>query len=180
MKEFYPRLLEKFSEKGDPVENMGIGLKKRFFELNDLLEDMIHNLNIRVENLDRDEEELTIRTDSREEVDLRNVNDRIREGDWQELGVWEPFELEYYLDFILRKNVLYRSIHLSNQDLPEFDYWKERILCNDVVGTSDDDLSEMIVDDYESVDDSMEFDDGLQEAWAIAQDMLKKPIKKIR
>ena len=180
MKLVREHIFEKFSEEGDPIKDLGVGLIKRYYELINLVEMLGMNLSVDFSQIDHDKDELTIRTDTDDILYIRDTTYRSQKGNWEEVGVFNNFLLEYYLDFILPKNKLIRSFHLTNIDIEGFDYWDTRILCDNILETSDDDISSMIDDDYNSIDSSNALSAGLEEAWDIADDNYDKNQKRIR
>lgn len=173
-------IMERFQEGGDPVHHMGIGLKHRFIELKNLIANMNAHGVMRFDQIDFDTDEFTIRTDTDEILDISDRTYRSQGRDWDEVGVYSGFVLEYYIDIILPQNKMIRSFQLTNNDIAGLDYWDERILCDNVLETSDEDISQMIADDYDSIDSSDAFDDGLREAYDIADADNDKTQKRIR
>lgn len=173
-------IMEKFTPEGDPVHHMGIGLKHRFEELIKVIKYMHLHSSVPFENLDFDRDEFTIRTNSSEFLDISDRTYRSQGRDWDEVGVYSGFDLEYYIDIILPQNKMIRSFQLTNNDIDGLDYWDTKVLCDNVLETSDEDISQMIADDYDSIDSSDAFDDGLREAYDIADADNDKTQKRIR
>jgi hypothetical protein len=166
-------VFEKFSETGDPIEDLGISLIHRYFEIKNLLANMNAHGDIEFEQFDYDKDEFTIRTDSSDILELSDF--RSRGHRWEELGIENAFVLNYYIDVILRENKLIRSFELTNDDIPDFQFWDEKVLTNKVLETSDDEISKMIIDDNNSIYSSDALIAALVEAWDLAKDQRFKP-----
>jgi len=173
-------VMEKFSEEGDPVHHMGIGLKQRFMELKHVITNMNAHSSITFSRIDFDTDEFTIRTDTDEYLDISDRTYRSQGRDWDEIGVYSGFMMEYYIDIILPQNKMIRSFQLTNNDIDGLDYWSTKVLCDNVLETSDEDISQMIADDYDSIESSDDFDDGLREAYDMAEADDEKTQKRIR
>jgi len=170
-------IMEKFTPEGDPVHHMGIGLKHRFEELIKVIEYMHLHSSVPFENLEFDREEFTIRVDAEELLHPRDYRSRGRH--WGDVGVYKSFVFYYYIDIILPQNKMIRSMNIINDDIPGLDYWGEKVLCTNVLETSDEDISEMIVDDWESLESADDFNAGLDEAYDLAEVEDEKTQKRI-
>jgi len=82
---------EKFSEKGDPIVDLGIGAVRHLQAIKNALDtdDMESMWN----SVEEDKEELTLRFDANDYYDTENFNaDRKSYYDWDIVGVHEPFQ----------------------------------------------------------------------------------------
>jgi hypothetical protein len=157
---------EKFVRDSDPISDLGIGAAKHLKAIRDAIqpeddddfEDIWDIVNV-------DKEELTLRAEAHDFYDVENFHTKGKRAyDWREVGVHEGFEWTYYIDVILRKNQVIRTCEFSNGDIDNFKYSDEKILCDDALSKSAEEIAKIIHKDYYNYDVS----DAAEEAWDIA------------
>lgn len=162
---------EKFTEKSDPVVDMGIGTIQHLNAIKNALEDE-DSMPITWESVEEDKEELTLRFDAIDYYDVENFNSKkfnskkVKSYDWNSVGVFDPFQWDYYIDVILNKNQVVRNSHFSNPlNIESLDYWDQKILCNNALDIDPEEIADIVYDDYNNYDIS----DAASEAWEIAK-----------
>lgn len=171
---------EKFIEDSDPVKDMNIGLTRRFNEIKKLLEDMNKDMSIDIafDEIEENRDEFTIKTDT---TSFLHIDDyRPRGPSWEDVGVYSSFEFNYYLDILLPENKIIRAIYLKNPDIKDFNYWNKKIICDNILKINNNDIAKLINNDYLNIENTKEFDDGLDEAWDLAEVDYEKTQKRIR
>jgi len=158
------KINEKFTEDGDPIHDMGIGMIKHLHAIRKELED--ENFEISWESIDENKKFLTLQLDSYDYVDVENFNSKGKKYyDWNEIGISGAFNWIYYIDIDLIKNKVKRSSNFTHSDIDGFDYWDRKILCKDAMNTSTEEIIAKIIDDWFKYDVS----NAAEEAWDIAE-----------
>jgi hypothetical protein len=166
MKLVRENLFEKFSEDGDPIADMGIGLIKMFKKIQKKLEDAEA-----WDLVDKDNEELTSRFSMEFTYETENFYSMSNHSfDWNSIGVYAPFKLTYTIDIIMSKNYIIRSLDISNLDIKDLYYTYDIVLINDIIKNDIDNIIYIIINDKDSfmyISDIIS--DAANEAWEIAK-----------
>ncbi len=156
-------LFEKFVEDSDPIADMKIGLLHRLEEIRKELDPVDETI---WDEVDIDEDELILRLDVEDFYDVENFQSKNENYyEWEDIGVYEPFRWNYYIDIILSENKIIRSSNITNANIENFDYWDNKILCNNVLEKSDKEIAYIIDDDWRNYD----ILDAPEQAWEIAE-----------
>jgi hypothetical protein len=144
-------IFEKFKEESDPIKDMGIGLTRHIQNIRKALKKMTEP---KWEEEDYIEDEYVIKLDSkREYVDPDDFFDSVYFTDtWNEMGVFDPFEMIYYFDVNLEENIANRVFSIKNSNIEDWEWWDQKIISQDPISLTAEELVKLIQDDWESYD----------------------------
>lgn len=144
-------IYEVFKEDSDPVKDMGIGMIRHIQNIEKAL---IKMKNPKWEEVDYIEDEYVIKLDSKPEYvapdDL--LSSRNFESEWGDIGVYDSFVMIYYFDVNLEENIANRVVSIKNPNIEDWEWWDQKILSQDPISLTPEELVQLIQDDWESYD----------------------------
>ena len=159
---------EKFTEEGDPIRQMSIGgvqvLKKIKEEV-----DKVTGW----EEIYFDESELCLQYDSYYNLCLNEYE--ASKYDWASIGITYAFDIYDYYDISIDKNAVTRSLRVENSDIPDLDYWYNKIILYNISSKTPLEIANLISVELGKFD----FSEVMEEAWEIAEIEYEKTQKRI-
>jgi len=157
-------LNEKFEEESDPIKDMNIGLVK---ELNRLINIIEEETNIWWDNIELQKDTLIIEAENISMIGIEHH--LVNEYAFKNVGVYDDFILEYYINIVGEKNQIIRTVIIRNPGIEDFESWHKKILSNNFLDMKDNEIVYLIDKDYISLENSDELTTAFKEALEIAE-----------
>jgi hypothetical protein len=140
-------IYETFKEDSDPIHDMGIGMARHLQNIQKALKKM------KQPHWDEEEyieDEFVIKLDS--SPDYVAPQDFSNFGkfsvSWEDIGVFDPFEIVYYFDVNLEENRASRGVRITNTNLEGWDWFDQKLISDDVLNLTPEELVALIEKDW--------------------------------
>lgn len=140
-------IYEKFKEDSDPIRDMGIGLTRHMQNIRKALKKM------REPSWDEEdyiEDEYIIKLDSSPDYVAPDhlLSSKNFQRGWEEIGIFDPFEIVDYISIMLEENVIERAIRITNSNIEGWEWFDRKILSKDPISLSTEEIVELIKKDW--------------------------------